>query len=152
MMKGFVGKFAVLAALVTFLPFKAAGEEPYRRLPWHLVDIYWKLDPAIQQETFSELSVEVSVEGDALKSPPLFIAPIGLFWLGEARGYAGMQTWLKHDPEGHRGPGLIFSRFGERRQDRLRVAPGGTFESAGYEGDFLSVRHGMDWNAGSYVA
>ena len=96
--------------------------------------------------------MDMTIEGDPKASPPLFIAPFSVLHVGEARVYGGLQTWLKHDPEGHKGPGLIFSRFGERRPDRLRVAPGGVFESAGYEGDFISVRHGMPWSAGQYVA
>jgi hypothetical protein len=142
----------VLALLFVFLPHPSAAEGPYRRLPWHLVDIYWQLDSLIELEPFRELSMDVTIEGDPLASPPLYVAPLGLFWLGEAKAYAGLQTWLKHNPEGNRGPGLIFSRFGERRPDRLKVAPGGVFESAGYEGDFISVRHGMHWSAGQYVA
>ncbi|MBF0356435.1 MAG: hypothetical protein HQL43_14480 [Alphaproteobacteria bacterium] len=152
MMKCFVRLFAAFGLILVFLPQPAAGEGPYRRLPWHLVDVYWTLDPSVEEQTFQEITMDVTIEGDPLASPPLFISPISVLRLGEARTYAGLQTWVKHDPEGHRGPGLIFSRFGERRLDRLRVAPGGTFESAGYEGDFISVRHGMPWGAGQYVA
>jgi hypothetical protein len=152
MLKRFLRMAAFLAPLVVFLPFQAAADGPYRRLPWHLVDIYWKLDSLIELEPFKDFAMDVTIEGDPLASPPLYIAPMGLFWLGEAKAYAGLQTWLKHDPQGNRGPGIIFSRFGERREDHLKVAPGGVFESAGYEGDFISVRHGMPWSAGNYVA
>ncbi|MBI5121244.1 MAG: hypothetical protein HZA67_09575 [Rhodospirillales bacterium] len=152
MMKRFVRIPAILALLLTLLPSLAGAEGPYRRLPWHLVDIYWRLDPLIELEPFRDFSMDVTIEGDPLASPPLYVAPLGLFWLGEAKAYAGLQTWLKHDPDGNRGPGIIFSRFGERRTDKLKVATGGVYESAGYEGDFISVRHGMPWAAGEYTA
>ncbi len=152
MMKRFMRISAILALLVVLLPALARAEGPYRAMPWHLVDVYWRLDPNVQSQTFQDLSMDVTIEGDPKASPPLYIAPLGLFWLGEAKAYAGLQTWLKHDSAGNRGPGIIFSRFGERRTDKLKVAPGGVYESAGYEGDFISVRHGMPWAAGQYTA
>ena len=49
-----------------------------------------------------------------------------------------------------RGRGAIFSRWRERDINAIRPAPGGLFESGGYEGDFISVRQDYPWTRGSY--
>lgn len=46
----------------------------------------------------------------------------------------------------------IFSRWETRDLDNMRVPENGYFESAGYEGDFISVRKDYPWDAGDYRA
>lgn len=50
------------------------------------------------------------------------------------------------------GKGCIFSRWGTRDLSNVRVAEDGWSESAGYEGDFVSVRKAYHWSAGDYRA
>ncbi len=45
----------------------------------------------------------------------------------------------------------IFSRWGIRDPNAIKIAPNGRCESSGYEGDFVSVRNSVDWSKGSYT-
>lgn len=152
MQKRIMRLWLVLAVFAALFPWSAEARDAYRRLPWHLVDVHWQLDSLVEIEPFKELAIDVGVEGDAFTGPQYYIAPFGLFMLGDSQAYAGMQTSLRLDQAGSRGPGVIFSRFGERRLEMLRTATGGIYESAGYEGDFISVRNAMKWDEGRYTA
>jgi hypothetical protein len=59
--------------------------------------------------------------------------------------YYGFQTITKGKK------GFIFSRWSTRDLSNSIIANGGWSESAGYEGDFISVRRWYDWEAGSYT-
>lgn len=73
--------------------------------------------------------------------------------IGGADFYFGLQTDLSRPGVGQtRRKGAIFSRWGTRTLEDTRTAPGGFSESAGYEGDFISVRRHYDWATGTYRA
>ena len=65
--------------------------------------------------------------------------------------YYGIQTTVNHpEPPHSRGKGLIFSRWKTRDTTNYSIANGGWGKSAGYEGDFISVRNSFDWGVGTY--
>lgn len=114
----------------------------------HLVTIWWDLGPDTERMPFDSLSMEVEIAGEPGRALPLYVAPFGLMKLDGVAAYGGLQNVV--DSRGETWRQIIFSRWGERRTDYLRTAPGGTFESAGYEGDFISVRSRLDWQPGRY--
>jgi hypothetical protein len=66
--------------------------------------------------------------------------------------YYGIQTKTGSPKKGDVGKGAIFSRWGTRDTLNYKTSPGGFGESAGYEGDFISVRKAYKWKAGRYEA
>ena len=71
--------------------------------------------------------------------------------------YFGLQIdhgeWLDHDLFGlGHSRACIFSRWETRDLDNVQVPENGYFESAGYEGDFVSVRRQYPWGPGDYHA
>ena len=116
-------------------------------MPWALATIWWDL-PA-ETATFHSLSLDMEVEGEAIGERKLYFAVIGGEQIDGAGLYAGLQSGgrLQDGGVGHIG---IFSRWDERSPEAIRVAPGGYSESAGYEGNFISVRHPLPWHEGRY--
>lgn len=64
--------------------------------------------------------------------------------------YYGIQTSVYNPNKGISNKGIIFSRWGTRDIKNYKIAPDGFGESAGYEGDFISVRINYDWGVGTY--
>ena len=123
-----------------------------RAVPEHLTFTWWRWDSGTQ---FRDVSYEFTIRND----PGNFSEDHGLYLMvcfssiSNHHFYFGLQTNVQ-DPNqrGGRGKGLIFSRFGERDPTFARVAgeEDGWYESAGYEGDFISVRRRYDWGPGDY--
>lgn len=134
----------LLAVLVAGSASVAANG--WRSLPWHLVDLWW----TVEGDTgFREFSIEVEIEGKVDGPTPLYIAPTGLLVVNGVRAYGGLQTEVDLTGQG-KARGIIFSRWGERDLEHARTVPGGVRISSGSEGDFISVRNRMDWQAGRY--
>ena len=140
-------RFLVLLAALVALASSTDGRE-YRRMPWHLADVWWTLE---REAELKEFSIDVEFETDVGREVRLFIAPIGLVTLDETKAYAGFQNRSRIDEQGAEGMRVIFSRWGERRRDHIRPEPGGLWESGGYEGDFISVRKVYPWRPGRYA-
>lgn len=127
------------------------------RTPWHLTDLYWTPANVVTCEQFS---VDVTIEGDIDPKVPFYIAPFGG---GEGCTINGVQCYggLQTQPDGgDRGgknhaklgtPGVIFSRWGERSFDAIRIAKDGACQSSGHEGDFIGVRVRHTWGPGTYT-
>jgi hypothetical protein len=143
-------RFLIPALLVFLCASQATAQETYRRTPWHLVDLWWTLAPEAAVENLRELSVAVEIEKDPGQSVPIYIAPIGLVRLDGIAAYAGLQTDMNRPGRGAVGRGIIFSRWGERRESFIRTAPEGYHESSGHEGDFIGVRRPLTWGLGTY--
>jgi hypothetical protein len=129
------------------------AQTSYKKLPWHLVDVYWDFPADLPFESYS---VDVTLSADISPSVNLYIAPIGLGVLSGTKFYGGMQTQVdgntKHDPKLRKiGRGFLFSMWGERGYDAIRPADGGYCQSSGHEGDFVSVRRPYEWKAGVYT-
>lgn len=125
------------------------------RGPWHFTNI--RITTAVEPVDIDSYCVAFTVKTDVVGELPIYISPINQR-LNKVPIYSGIQTRIdgfedKNDPDGrrvYRRRGAIFSRWDERNIDATRQAPGGLFESGGYEGDFISVRNDFAWSAGSY--
>ena len=150
---------ALLSALLLATTARSEPAAPAQtvRPPWHLVDLYWTPAQTVTCEWFS---VDVTIEGDVPTNLPLYIAPFGGGEGCTINGimcYGGLQT--KPDggdrkdtrirPLGE--PGFLFSRWGERSLDALRMSSRGACQSSGHEGDFIGVRVREPWSAGTYT-
>jgi hypothetical protein len=116
-------------------------------MPWGLTNIWWDLPP---QPEFRSLEVSVEIASDVPEGCSLYIAPVGLAWLGDTPFYGGLLAGAPL-PGGKRGRIALFSRWHERRPDFIRAAPGGFSQSAGHEGDFIGVRRPVPWRRGRYA-
>ena len=136
--------FIAVFLLACFTP---AAFALWRPMPWGLVTIWWDL-PSLG--SFQSLSMEVDVVNDLPSDRHLYLAAIGAGKLDNTRFYGGLQVGAKV-PGGGQDKIALFSRWGERSRDAIRVAPGGFSESSGHEGDFIGVRRAVPWHSGRYV-
>lgn len=130
------------------------------RLPWHLADIWWKFEKPIDH--FESLSMEVTIDRDVPTNYNLYISPVGIAKINGMDFYGGLQTaingWASKTNQQRvfPGKGAIFSRWSPDKKkpiglDFVRLAPDGLCESAGYEGEFCSVRRPFAWTKGTYT-
>ena len=129
-------------------------------LPWHLSDIWWEFDKPI--EHFMRLDIDVTIDRDVPSIYNLYISPCGIAKINNLQFYGGLQTningWASKESRQRvfRGKGAIFSRWSADKKtliglDHTRPAKDGLVESAGYEGEFASVRCPLAWGAGKYT-
>jgi hypothetical protein len=93
----------------------------------------------------------------------LYISPCGIAKINGLQFYGGIQTningWANKESRErvHRGKGGIFSRWSSDKTtpnglDHVRPAADDCLvESAGYEGEFASVRRPFAWSKGTYI-
>lgn len=129
--------------------------------PWHVANIWWDLRDAT--EDFESLEVDLSIDRDIPETYNLYISPCGVAKMNGLQFYGGIQTningWANKDSRVrvHRGRGAIFSRWSSDLKtpiglDHVRVAAANCLvESAGYEGEFASVRRPFPWKKGTYT-
>lgn len=139
----------------------AAGARTLPRLPWHVADIWW--DFAEPTPHFESLEVDVTIDHDVPASVNLYIAPVGIARINGLDFYGGLQSningWANatNRTRVHPGKGAIFSRWSRDKQtpvglDHVHAAgPDCLVESAGYEGEFASVRRPLAWTQGRYT-
>jgi hypothetical protein len=150
----------IVAILLVTSPLPAVGQEKgaadgdgYKRMPWHLVDVWWDLG---KDQPFESYSIDVTIGDAVASSSNLYVAPIGLGHLGKSQFYGGIQTQIDGHTKKDRqirklGPGFLFSMWGERSLDAIRPSLGGFCQSSGHEGDFVSVRRPYEWHKGTYT-
>jgi hypothetical protein len=150
----------MLSLPLIFLALGAGAQTPPPPLPWHLVDVWWKLPEAAGD--FESLSVEIALDRDMPSADyNLYVSPITAGLSDGTRFYGGLQTNIGGYPaanpadrsssSGH-GKGAIFSRWGDGLDlSFVRSEPDGFVEAAGYEGNFVSGRRPYPWKAGTYV-
>ena len=130
------------------------------RSPWHLVDIWWNFDKPTPD--FKSLEVDVTIDRDIPDTYNLYVAPVGIAKINGLQFYGGLQTnvngWAskKSRIRVHPGKGAIFSRWSHDLKqpiglNHVRTVAGGLCESAGYEGQFCSIRRPYEWTAGTYT-
>ena len=131
------------------------------RRPWHVANIWWNFAGPV--EKFTSLEMDVAIDRDVPETYNLYISPCGIAKINGLQFYGGIQTningWAsKEDRERvSRGRGAIFSRWSSDKKtpiglDHVRmVADDCLVESAGYEGEFASVRRPFKWKKGSYT-
>ena len=129
-------------------------------LPWHLADFWWVFDKPI--EDFKRLEIEITIDRDIPDSYNLYISPVGLARINGLDFYGGLQTnvngWATKTSRTrvHPGMGAIFSRWSRDKKkpiglDHVRKLKDGLCESAGYEGQFCSVRRPFRWGRSTHV-
>ncbi len=128
--------------------------------PWHMADIWWTFEQPTTN--FDSLEVEVTIDRDVPATCNLYIAPCGIARINGLDFYGGLQSningWANatNQTRVHPGKGAIFSRWSNDKKtpvglENVRVAgPDCLVESAGYEGEFASVRRPFAWTAGTY--
>jgi hypothetical protein len=130
------------------------------RSPWHLVNLHWQLTAETQD--FQRLDIDVTIDRDIPSTYNLYVAPIGIAKINGLQFYGGLQSningWETKESRTrvHPGKGAIFSRWSSDQKTpiglkHVRKHDDGLCESAGYEGEFCSVRRPYDWTAGSYT-
>ena len=113
--------------------------------------MYWWWDDNTTR--FREMVVNLTIHNN----PESFVGRNGIYLMvfsGRISGhivYFGFQTDM-HLPGTRRtaGKGVIFSRWGTRDLDNVRLAQNGFSESSGHEGDFIGARKGYNWRDGHY--
>ncbi len=164
--------FALLLTAVSASATKFSTEQPspqamaeelgirLPRLPWHLVDLWWQFEE--ETHDFEKLEVDVTIDRNVSADYNLYVSPVGIAKINGLQFYGGLQTnvngWVnkKSRTRVHPGPGGIFSRWSHDLKEpiglsHVRMAEGGLCESAGYEGQFCSVRRPFSWGAGTYT-
>ncbi|MBL9114666.1 MAG: hypothetical protein JNJ83_06625 [Verrucomicrobiaceae bacterium] len=139
---------------------KAAGVK-LPPLPWHVANIWWDFTAPV--EHFASLEVDVTIDRDVPTDYNLYISPCGIAKINGLQFYGGIQTningWVNKDSRErvHRGKGGIFSRWSSDKTTPIglehvrTVAEDCLVESAGYEGEFASVRRPFIWTKGTYT-
>jgi len=139
---------------------KAAGVT-LPKSPWHLVNIWWDFEKPV--EHFTLLEMAVSIDRDVPSDYNLYISPCGIAKINDLQFYGGLQTNINGWPSKvsrervFPGKGAIFSRWSSDKKtpiglDHVRTAGDDcVVESAGYEGEFASVRRPFAWTKGTYI-
>lgn len=130
-------------------------------LPWHVANIWWDFEKPV--EHFTSLEVDVTIDRDVPSDYNLYISPCGIAKINGLQFYGGIQTningWANKESRKrvHRGKGGIFSRWSSDKTtpiglDHVHTAAEDCLvESAGYEGEFASVRRPFAWSKGTYT-
>jgi len=159
------GRLLATAALAGLATVLLAGD-PATPLklppqPWHTSDIWW--DFAAPTSHFETLEVEVSIDRDVPDTVNLYISPCGIARINGLDFYGGLQSningWASrtNHTRVHPGKGAIFSRWSSDKKtpvglEHVQTAgPDCLVESAGYEGEFASVRRPFPWTKGVYT-
>lgn len=131
------------------------------KLPWHVANVWWQFEKPV--EHFTSLEMDITIDRDVPSDYNLYIAPVGVAEINGLSFYGGLQTningWATKESRErvHRGKGAIFSRWSNDKQtpiglDHARTAGADCLvESAGYEGEFASVRRPFAWTKGTYT-
>jgi hypothetical protein len=129
--------------------------------PWHVANVWWDFQKPTQH--FTSLEEDVTIDRDIPANYNLYVSPCGIAKINDLQFYGGLQSningWLNatnHDRifPGH---GAIFSRWSSDKKtpvglENVRVAGEDcVVESAGYEGEFASVRRPFAWTKGTYT-
>jgi hypothetical protein len=167
----------LFAALLATTSLLSAGEDPCAqpspqemagklgidlpKSPWHLANIWWDLDGEVKD--FESYTQTVHIDRDVPETYNLYIAPVGVAKINGLQFYGGLQTningWAdKQSRERvHPGRGGIFSRWSSDKKtpiglDHVKTAaPECLVESAGYEGEFASVRRPIPLTKGTWT-
>jgi hypothetical protein len=139
---------------------KAVGVTLPKR-PWHLVNFWWEFEKPV--EHFTSLEMDVTIDRDVPATYNLYIAPCGVAKINGLQFYGGIQSningWVSDENRErvHPGKGAIFSRWSSDKKTPIGLhhvktaGPDCLVESAGYEGEFASVRRPFAWTKGTYT-
>ncbi|MEY4484085.1 MAG: hypothetical protein RL693_1537 [Verrucomicrobiota bacterium] len=129
--------------------------------PWHVVNIWWEFEKPV--EHFTSLEMDITIDRDVPDTYNLYVSPCGIAMINGLQFYGGLQTnvngWANKESRErvHPGKGAIFSRWSADKKtpiglEHVRTAGADCLvESAGYEGEFASVRRPFAWTKGTYT-
>ena len=128
------------------------------KVPFHFVNYWW--DCKLKNEEFKSFSMQIKIEGNISDSDYIYIAPINAT-LNKIDFYGGLQTntggWKTKVAQKRTwvGRGGIFSRWAEDGTTPVDIGYadgelGTLYESATYEGSFVSVRRKAIWANGNF--
>jgi hypothetical protein len=129
--------------------------------PWHVANIWWDFEKPV--EKFESLEIDVTIDRDVPDDYNLYVSPCGIAKINGLQFYGGLQTnvngWANKESRErvHPGKGAIFSRWSSDLKTPIGLdhvqtaAPECLVESAGYEGEFASVRRPYSWTRGTYT-
>lgn len=151
---GFFQSLEIFAADATNEPAKLP------RQPWHMADVWWHFES--ETPHFESLDMDVTIDRDVSTNVNLYISPCGIAKINGMDFYGGLQSAVNGwaSKEDHTrvfpGHGAIFSRWSNDKKTKIglehvRMVSGGMCESAGYEGEFCSVRRPFAWTKGTYT-
>lgn len=129
-------------------------------LPWHVADFWWTFEKPIDH--FESLDMDVTIDRDLPADVNLYVSPVGVAEINGLQFYGGLQTningWATKESRERvfPGRGAIFSRWSSDKKTpiglgHVRKPADGLCESAGYEGEFCSVRRPFAWGKGTYT-
>jgi hypothetical protein len=137
----------------------AQAQTTPEKYPLHFVNYWWK--GCSDNKPLTNISVPFKVNGDFDNVSGIYIAPVGLAEVNGIKFYGGIQTntggWKSKEERKivKVGKGGIFSRWAvDNNPLSLDYAGGDTntlYESAMYEGSFVSVRKKFEWQSGEHV-
>ena len=160
-LKTIIRRLLIYSFAFIVLHSAVAAEEKLPPQPWHLADIWWTFENATTN--FETLEVEVTVDRDVPATCNLYVSPCGIAKINDLDFYGGLQSningWANatNQTRIHPGKGAIFSRWSSDKKtpvglENVRIAgPDCLVESAGYEGEFASVRRPFAWTKGKYT-
>ena len=128
-------------------------------LPWHMMQVIWNFKDSIPD--FKRYDIDVTISNDVPETYNLYISVINSAF-NNAGFYGGIQTningWKNKEDRTrvHPGKGAIFSRWSVGKETPIGLEyvdkfEDGLCESAGYEGEFCSVRRPFKWTKGTYT-
>ncbi|OWK37542.1 DUF3472 domain-containing protein [Fimbriiglobus ruber] len=138
----------------------AAGVKLPKR-PWHVANIWWDFEKPVGH--FTSLEMDVTIDRDVPETYNLYVSPCGIAEINGLQFYGGIQSningWANKESRKrvHPGRGAIFSRWSSDKKtpiglEHVRTAADECLvESAGYEGEFASVRRPFAWKQGTYT-
>ena len=130
------------------------------KLPWHVADFWWTFDQPVAH--FESLDMDVTIDRDLPPEVNLYVSPVGVAQINGLQFYGGLQSningWATKESRERvfPGRGAIFSRWSNDKKTpiglgHVRMPADGLCESAGYEGEFCSVRRPLAWGKGTYT-
>lgn len=125
-----------------------------------MADFWWTIEKPI--EKFESLDVDITIDRELPADVNLYLSPLGVAEINGLQFYGGLQTningWATKESRERvfPGRGAIFSRWSSDKKTpiglgHVRKTADGLCESAGYEGEFCSVRRPLNWGKGTYT-
>lgn len=140
--------FSLILTALFITTTEANAGEPYNNLPWHLADVTWTPNYAMEVES---LSMDLGMLQPAPDAGKVFITAFNTY-LNESVCYFGWDTTIEGQSSATEGqikyglgPGLIFSKWGEMQPEAIRPVKGGYYLLSDHEGKHASVRLPYPW-------
>jgi len=160
-------KKVIILSVLTLIVVNSCGQATKKQvettelppIPWHTINISWIFQNP--NSDIDRLDMVVTIDRDVPTNYSLYISPFNAtfnaiqFYAGIQTRIGGWKTKLDHTIVSAEKGG-IFSRWSSSPNvpisvDYVDMFPDGFCESAGYEGEFCSVRRPFIWTKGTYT-